>query len=197
MADLSFKNCSLGPKTAIFGPKKPWNTTNLCGLLGGCECCAMNTRLYPLGHFRLPTTCSCQLIVSAVSTDTVFSVGRKMVFPDSGNLLSRQPPHCVPVVCQLGWHTCLWMRPNVRWLPQSVLLVPHFRCPRNGGLECFFFAAPLITCVCRYRAGATMYLIYVVVVTFLLAICFLRNNNVSRKMLGGHSKKYPKGMAKR
>ena len=24
--DLSFKNCSLGPKTAIFGPKKPWNT---------------------------------------------------------------------------------------------------------------------------------------------------------------------------
>ena len=25
MADLSFKNCSLGPKTAIFGPKKPWN----------------------------------------------------------------------------------------------------------------------------------------------------------------------------
>ena len=26
MADLSFKNCSLGPKTAIFGPKKPWNT---------------------------------------------------------------------------------------------------------------------------------------------------------------------------
>ena len=26
MADLSFKNCSLGPKTAIFGPKRPWNT---------------------------------------------------------------------------------------------------------------------------------------------------------------------------
>ena len=26
VADLSFKNCSLGPKTAIFGPKKPWNT---------------------------------------------------------------------------------------------------------------------------------------------------------------------------
>ena len=26
MADLSFKNCSLGPKTAIFGPKKPSNT---------------------------------------------------------------------------------------------------------------------------------------------------------------------------
>ena len=26
MADLNFKNCSLGPKTAIFGPKKPWNT---------------------------------------------------------------------------------------------------------------------------------------------------------------------------
>ena len=25
MADLSFKNCSLGPKTVIFGPKKPWN----------------------------------------------------------------------------------------------------------------------------------------------------------------------------
>ena len=24
--DLSFKNCSLGPKTAIFGPKKPRNT---------------------------------------------------------------------------------------------------------------------------------------------------------------------------
>ena len=23
VADLSFKNCSLGPKTAIFGPKKP------------------------------------------------------------------------------------------------------------------------------------------------------------------------------
>ena len=37
---------------------------------------AMNTRLYLSGHFRLPTTCSCQLIVSAVSTDTVFSVGR-------------------------------------------------------------------------------------------------------------------------
>ena len=26
VADLSFKSCSLGPKTAIFGPKKPWNT---------------------------------------------------------------------------------------------------------------------------------------------------------------------------
>ena len=26
MADLSFKNCSLGPKAAIFGPKKAWNT---------------------------------------------------------------------------------------------------------------------------------------------------------------------------
>ena len=26
VADLSFKNCSLGPKTAIFGPKKPWDT---------------------------------------------------------------------------------------------------------------------------------------------------------------------------
>ena len=23
VADLSFKNCSLGPKTAIFGPKQP------------------------------------------------------------------------------------------------------------------------------------------------------------------------------
>ena len=28
VADLSFKNCNLGPKTAIFGPKKPWNTFN-------------------------------------------------------------------------------------------------------------------------------------------------------------------------
>ena len=27
--------------------------------------------------------------------------------------------------------------------------------------------------------------------------CELPDNNVSRKMLGGHSKKYPKGMAKR
>ena len=26
VADLSFKKCSLGLKTAIFGPKKPWNT---------------------------------------------------------------------------------------------------------------------------------------------------------------------------
>ena len=26
VADLSFKNCSLGPKTAIFGPKQPRNT---------------------------------------------------------------------------------------------------------------------------------------------------------------------------
>ena len=26
VADLSFKNCSLRPKTVIFGPKKPWNT---------------------------------------------------------------------------------------------------------------------------------------------------------------------------
>ena len=26
VADLSFRNCSLGPKTAIFGPKMPWNT---------------------------------------------------------------------------------------------------------------------------------------------------------------------------
>ena len=26
MADISFKNCSLRPKTAIFGPKNPWNT---------------------------------------------------------------------------------------------------------------------------------------------------------------------------
>ena len=26
VADLSFKNCSLGPKTAIFGPKSPWKT---------------------------------------------------------------------------------------------------------------------------------------------------------------------------
>ena len=25
MADLSFKNCSLGPKASIFGPKQPWN----------------------------------------------------------------------------------------------------------------------------------------------------------------------------
>ena len=53
------------------------------GLLRICVFClaavntaAMNTRLYPSGHFRLPTTCSYQLIVSAVSTDTVFSVGR-------------------------------------------------------------------------------------------------------------------------
>ena len=53
------------------------------GLLPICVVClaavntaAMNTRLYPSGHFKLPTTCSCQLIVSAVSTDTVFSVGR-------------------------------------------------------------------------------------------------------------------------
>ena len=26
VADLSFMNCSLGTKTAIFGPKRPWNT---------------------------------------------------------------------------------------------------------------------------------------------------------------------------
>ena len=26
VADLSVKNCNLGPKTAIFGPKKPWST---------------------------------------------------------------------------------------------------------------------------------------------------------------------------
>ena len=26
VADLSFKNCSVGQKTTIFGPKKPWNT---------------------------------------------------------------------------------------------------------------------------------------------------------------------------
>ena len=37
---------------------------------------AINTGFYPSGHFRLPTTCSCQFIVSAVSTDTVFFVGR-------------------------------------------------------------------------------------------------------------------------
>ena len=110
----------------------------------------------------------------------------KMVFLDSGNLLSHQPPHCVPVVCQLGWHTCSWMRPNIRWLPQSVLLVPHFRCPRNGGFECFFFCvAPMIICVCRYRAGAIMYLIYVV--TFLLAIYFLRTarQQCSKENVGG------------
>ena len=53
------------------------------GLLRICVVClaavnttAMNTGLYPSGHFRLPTTCSCQFIVSAVSSDTVFSVGR-------------------------------------------------------------------------------------------------------------------------
>ena len=63
----------------------------------------------------------------------------KMDFPDFGNLLSHQPPHCVPVVYQLGWRICLWMRPNIQWLPQSVLLVPPFHCPRNGGFECVFF----------------------------------------------------------
>ena len=26
VADLSFKNCSLGPNSALFGPKNPWNT---------------------------------------------------------------------------------------------------------------------------------------------------------------------------
>ena len=26
VTDLGFTSCSLGPKTAIFGPKKPWNT---------------------------------------------------------------------------------------------------------------------------------------------------------------------------
>ena len=53
------------------------------GLVRVCVVClaavntaAINTGFYPSGHFRLPTTCSCQLIVSAVSTDTVFSVGR-------------------------------------------------------------------------------------------------------------------------
>ena len=55
------------------------------GLVGICVVClaavntaAINTGFYPSGHFRLPTTCSCQLIVSAVSTDTVFSVGRSL-----------------------------------------------------------------------------------------------------------------------
>ena len=53
------------------------------GLVRICVVClaavntaAINTGFYPSGHFRLPTTCSCQLIVSAVSTDTVFSLGR-------------------------------------------------------------------------------------------------------------------------
>ena len=55
------------------------------GLVRICVVClaavntaAINTGFYPSGHFRLPTTCSCQLIVSAVSTDTVFSVGRSL-----------------------------------------------------------------------------------------------------------------------
>ena len=37
VADLGFKNCSLGPKIAIFGPKKPWKlvkTTNRRGTVG-------------------------------------------------------------------------------------------------------------------------------------------------------------------
>ena len=53
------------------------------GLVRICVVClaavntaAINTGCYPSGHFRLPTTCSCQLIVNAVSTDTMFSVGR-------------------------------------------------------------------------------------------------------------------------
>ena len=45
-------------------------------VLSAVDTAAINTGFYPSGHFRLPTTCSCQLIVSAVSTDTVFSVGR-------------------------------------------------------------------------------------------------------------------------
>ena len=46
--------------------------------LAAVNTAAINTGFYPSGHFRLPTTCSCQLIVSAVSTDTVFSVGRSL-----------------------------------------------------------------------------------------------------------------------
>ena len=48
VADLSFKSCSLEPKTAIFGPKKPWNTFktarrgkrwvhSTCGLTSPCQ----------------------------------------------------------------------------------------------------------------------------------------------------------------
>ena len=53
------------------------------GLVRICVVClaavntaAINTGFYPSGHFRLPTTCSYQSIMSALSTDTVFSVGR-------------------------------------------------------------------------------------------------------------------------
>ena len=44
--------------------------------LAAVHTAAMNTGLYPFRHFRMPSTCSCPLIVSAVSTDTVFSAGR-------------------------------------------------------------------------------------------------------------------------
>ena len=53
-----------------------WSASNLCCLLGGCEYRCDEHRVVSFRHFRLPTTCSCQFIVSAVSTDTVFSVGR-------------------------------------------------------------------------------------------------------------------------
>ena len=73
------------------------------GLLPICVVClaavntgAMNTRLYPSGHFKLPSTGSCQLIVSAVSTDTVFC--RSLFSKGSCNAgncvdLSKLDPH--------------------------------------------------------------------------------------------------------
>ena len=58
-----------------------WQRKKVCvgrGRVGGgaVHTAAMNAGLYPCGHFRLPTSCSCQFMVSVVSIDTVFSVGR-------------------------------------------------------------------------------------------------------------------------
>ena len=60
----------------------------------------------------------------------------------------------------------------------------------------FFLVVPMIICVCRYRAGAIMYLIYVV--TLLLAICFLRTaQQCFKENVGRPQQKIPKRNGKK
>ena len=125
VADLSFKNCNLGPKTAIFGPKQSWNPFKT----------AKERESVGTLHVRLDFPMSTSPLRPSNST----------ICPGNG---PKRPPKA-PNFVQIGWRQPQTKNRPYLWLhgskcdsegtystqkpPRFVVSTPH-NCP-NGHLD--------------------------------------------------------------
>ena len=105
VADLSFKNCCLAPKTAIFGPKKPWNTFKTA------------KRREPVGTFHV-------LLDFPVSTSSL-RPSNPMICPGNGPKRPLEAPNADSHKPRIG-HILGYMAQNVILRAPTPPAAPHF-----------------------------------------------------------------------